>query len=99
MGKRRTDEELAVIAAKYDKLKDFFTNDYTVYRTIRKRGLFDKLCGHMKREARPDLSDEDLGDIASQYNDLKEFRTKDYNIQVSQVPNLPVLIDKVQRND
>ena len=37
MGKRKSDEELAAIASRYNVLKDFFTNEYSVYRTIRKR--------------------------------------------------------------
>ncbi len=77
MGKRRTDQELAAIAAKYSSLKDFFRNDHSAYMAIRKRGLFDKLCGNMKRELRPDLSNGELAEIASKYDNLKEFREKE----------------------
>ena len=60
MGKKIPEEQLAAIASKYTVLKEFADNEPNAYRRIRERGLFDKLCGHMKRAYRKPLSEEDL---------------------------------------
>lgn len=73
MGKRRTDEEFAAITANYDVLKDFYTNAPSAYAAIRKRGLFDELCSHMKRGDEVRL-DEELAAITKNYDVLQEFR-------------------------
>lgn len=73
MGKKRTDEEFAAITANYDVLKDFYTNAPSAYAAIRKRGLFDELCGHMKRGDEVRL-DEELAAITKNYDVLQEFR-------------------------
>lgn len=85
MGKKIPEEELAAIAAKYDVLKEFYEKEPSVYGIIRKRGLFDKLCGHMKRGDK-ERSDEELAAIAVNYDILKEFREKElaaYSLIVS----------------
>lgn len=76
MGKKMTDSELADKASRYDVLKDFRKKENSAYSLICKRGLFDKLCGHMKREHRK-LTDESLAAIASGYNTRDEFCEKD----------------------
>lgn len=75
-GNARTDEELATIASKYKVLKDFYENEPSVIESIIKRGLYDKLCGHMERN--PNVMTEDqLAAVASKYDDFHEFRTKE----------------------
>lgn len=82
MRRRKTDEELAVIAANYDSLKLFREEEPTVEREIRRRGLAEKLCGHMKRDARPPMSEDDLAEIASHYDSIKEFCEKEWSVYV-----------------
>lgn len=81
MGKGRkkcSDEELAIIASKYTVYKEFREKERYAYRAMERRGLIEKLCGHMKR-GKEDYTEEKLAERASHYNDLNEFMTKDYN--------------------
>lgn len=85
MGKKIPEKELAAIAANYDVLKEFYDKEPSVYGIIRKRGLFDKLCGHMKRGDKK-RSDEELAAIVENYDVLQEFREKEqaaYSLIVS----------------
>ena len=75
-GRRRADEELASKAALYDDLKVFRTKEKAIYDTICRRGLLDKLCGHMKR-IETKTPEEKLAEIASRYNNLKEFTQRE----------------------
>lgn len=68
-----TEEELAIIAAKYDSVADFRKKDSPAYRAAYKRGLLDKLCAGMKRGWRQYTEDEIIG-ITSRYTVLDEFR-------------------------
>jgi hypothetical protein len=70
------EEELAAIAAKYDVMIDFINKEPNAYALIRRRGLLDKFCGHMKRE-QINLTLDELAKIASKYTVLKEFREKE----------------------
>jgi hypothetical protein len=70
------DEYLAEVAAKYDTLKEFQEKEMSVYSIIRRRGLADKLCSHMKTERRF-LTDEQLSEIAKGCKTRKEFMEKD----------------------
>ena len=78
MTKRKllSNDDLAEIASQYDVLKEFREKEPSVYVVIHRRGLFDKLCGRMKRAIR-DLSDYDLAKIASNYHSRKEFSVSD----------------------
>lgn len=78
MAKRKllSDDDLAEIASRYDVLKEFREKEPSVYVVIHRRGLFDKLCGRMKRAIR-DLSDVDLAKIACNYHSRKEFSVRD----------------------
>lgn len=76
MGKRISDEELAERASRYDVLMDFAHNDISAYKIIKKRGLFQKLCGRMKRTQR-DLTDELIAEIAKGFYSRKEFAEAD----------------------
>ena len=76
MGKKIPEKELAAIAANYDVLKEFYDKEPSVYGIIRKRGLFDKLCGHMKRGDKK-RSDEELAAIVENYDVLQDFREKE----------------------
>lgn len=81
MGKNRkpyTEEELAEIASRYTVLYEFRKREPSVCEIIRRRGLFEKLCGSMKR-SKMDYSDERLAEIAAKYDDLTSFRNCDYN--------------------
>lgn len=73
---RVSDEELAERASRYDVLKDFANNDKSAYRLIKERGLFQKLCGRMKRLQR-DLTDELIAEIAKGFHSRKEFMKAD----------------------
>ena len=72
-----TEEELAEIASRYDDLTEFTKKEPGAYDGVRRRGLFDKLCGHMKRKIRKDLTDEKLAEISARYDDLTEFQDKE----------------------
>jgi predicted GIY-YIG superfamily endonuclease len=77
MGKRKvyTEEELAEIASGYTTMKVFRKEERKVYNVINKRGLIDKLCGHMKRERTPVgvLTKEHCRLTAQDYHTRKEF--------------------------
>lgn len=77
-GYRRTEEELAAAVSKYGSLKELREKDNSTYQLIARRGLMGKLCGHLERGHRQDLSDGDLKEIASRYDSLKEFQEKDH---------------------
>ena len=80
MGKNRkpyTEEELVEIVSRYDSLTEFRKKERSVYWVIQKRGMIDKLCGHMKRSHRNRWTDEDLAEVASRYDTLKEFADKE----------------------
>lgn len=74
MAKRKllSDEDLARIASGYVDLSEFRTKELSAYVVIHRRGLFDRLCGHMTRSARR-LSDNELAEIASGYDYKKDF--------------------------
>jgi len=78
MGKRKiyTEEELAAIASDYTIIGEFRKQRNNIYSAIRKRGLLDKLCGHMEKKIRH-YSDEELAAIAETYHSLTEFREKE----------------------
>ena len=78
-----TDEKLAEIAAKYGDLTEFQHKESPTYGAICRRGLVDKLCGHMKRNRKVHWTDEELADVASHYDVLADFIEKEpsvYNI-------------------
>lgn len=77
-GYRRSEEELAAVVSNYKTIRELREKDNSTYQLICRRGLMDKLCGHLEREHRQDLSDDDLKKIASLYDSLKEFQEKDY---------------------
>ena len=62
MAKKISNEELAEKAAKYDVLQEFYKKEGYAYKEIRKRGLFNNLCGHMKRDEDDDIdyADDDI---------------------------------------
>ena len=66
-------EKLAAIAKGYDDLKLFRKEQSVAYAAMQRKGLIDKLCGHMKRRTRPDYTDEELTEIANRYDDLTLF--------------------------
>ena len=68
-----TDEDLAEIAAKYKTHKDFDMYDHSALVTIRVRGLYEKLCSHLKFGCHRRYSEEELAEIASHYNRLIDF--------------------------
>lgn len=72
-----SDKELATRAAKYNDLKEFRERERRTYDIICKRGMIDKLCGHMKCRWRKNVSDDELAEIASRYTSLKDFRKKE----------------------
>lgn len=67
-----SDDDLAEIASRYDDLREFRKKEQSAYVVIRRRGLFEKLCGHMTRHVRR-LSDDELAEIASGYDYKKDF--------------------------
>lgn len=71
-----SDEELADRASRYEVLRDFANGDKSAYSLIKKRGLFQKLCGRMKRLQR-DLTDELIAEIAKGFHSRKEFMEAD----------------------
>lgn len=81
MGKRKpyTEEELAEIASGYDVLQVFYTEQTSVYNAIRRRGLKEKLCAHMKRGDNY-RTEEDYAAIVSKYDTMREFREKEPKI-------------------
>lgn len=78
-------DDLAEIASHYDVLKDFRENEPSAYVVIHRRGLFDKLCGRMKRSIR-ELPNVELARIASGYSHKTDFLHGDmsaYNVAKS----------------
>lgn len=67
-----SNDVLAEIASRYDVLKEFREEEPSAYVIIHRRGLFENLCGHMKRLIR-ELSDVDLAKAASPYHFRTEF--------------------------
>ena len=74
-----TEEELAEVASRYDSMKEFRANERRVYDVILKRGLLDKLCGHMKREKKY-WTDEELADVALKYDKIKDLRKSEPSV-------------------
>ena len=77
-GKRRSNEELADVAKKYDNLSEFKEKDNATYQLIGRRGLLKELCKHMKRKVRQDLTEDELAEIVTQYDSLSELQKKDH---------------------
>lgn len=75
-----TDEDLAKIAAKYDNPKEFKKEQPSALVTIRNRGMYDKLCAHMKFVRKPKYSNEELAAAAARYDNIKEFIKKERGI-------------------
>ena len=71
-----TDEELAEIASGYTVLKDFYKEQGYAYREIRKRGLKEELCGHMKRGDNY-RTESDYAEIVAKYETMRELREKE----------------------
>ena len=69
-----SEEYLAGVAAKYGTVKEFVEKDSCIYKTIKRYGLFEKLCEHLKYERVPSHSYEELVEIASRYDDLVLFK-------------------------
>ena len=69
-----TEEELAEIAAKYNRVKDFKQNDKPAYREMHRRGLFKKYCSHMQRLQKDPYTNEELAEIAARYDDVNSFK-------------------------
>lgn len=67
-------EYLAEVASRYDTVKEFIEKDPIAYKAIRRYGLFEKLCGHMKYERVPFHSYEELAEIASRYDSMVLFK-------------------------
>ena len=81
-GYKRTEEELAAVVSKYDTIGELREKDNSTYQIIQRRRLMDKLCGHLKRKERKDLSEDDLAEIVSHYNTVRELREKDPSVYV-----------------
>ena len=81
-GYKRTDVELAEVVSKFDTIGELREKDNSTYQLIQRRGLMDKLCGHLKRGHRKDLSDEDLAEIVSHYDTVRELREKEPSVYV-----------------
>lgn len=69
-----SEEYLAGVAAKYSTVKEFVEKDSCIYKAIKRYGLFEKLCEHLKYERVPSYSYEELVEIASRYDDLVLFK-------------------------
>jgi len=81
-GYKRTEEELAEVVSKYNSIGELREKDNSTYQLIQRRGLMDKLCGHLKREHRKDLSEEELARIVSHYDTVRELREKEPSVYV-----------------
>ena len=71
--RKMSEEELAEIASRYTVLTEFAKKESRIYKMIKRYGLFDKLCGQMKRK-HVFRGEEELVTIASEYNDLMLFK-------------------------
>lgn len=69
-----SDEYLAKVASGYNTVKEFTNNDSRIYKAIKRYGLYEKLCGHLKREYEQHGTKEELSAIAAKYDDLTEFK-------------------------
>lgn len=69
-----SDEELAAAVSECDTVKELSEKYPLAYKAIRRYGLFDKLCGHLKYERIPFYPYEELADTASRYDDLVLFK-------------------------
>lgn len=72
-----TEEILQELASQYAVIKDFRKDHQSAYTAIRRLGLIDKLCGHMKRMQKKPFTEEELAEIAAKYNRVKDFKQND----------------------
>ena len=69
-----SEEYLAAVAARYDSIKELVEKEDTIYKAIKRYGLYKKLCGHMQRERTEGYTYEELAETAAKYDDLMEFK-------------------------
>jgi len=72
-----TEEILRELTLQYTVLTYFRKEHPSAYTAIRRLGLLDKLCGHMKRMQQKPFTEEELAEIAAKYNMVKDFRQND----------------------
>lgn len=68
-----SEEYLASVIARYDTLKDFMREQQSMYVMLKRRGLYEKMCGHLKRQEPKPYTYDELKAIALRYNDLAIF--------------------------
>ncbi len=71
------EENLRELTLQYTVLRDFRKDYPGAYVAVRRLGLLDEFCGHMKRMQKKPFTEEDLAEIAAKYNRIKDFKQND----------------------
>ena len=76
MSKRRTKEDCAMLALKYDSRNSFKKGEYGAYQSARRNGWLDEICNHMILKCKTHTKAE-CEAIASEYKTRNDFKIND----------------------